>query len=70
MLKALVETERTDQIDLTNRVTIEVHTASFRTTRGYSVAAAILDEVAFWASEDAAEPKVSLWTCSRVQQRL
>ena len=35
---------------------IEVHTASFRTVRGYTVCAALLDEIAFWRSEESANP--------------
>src|SRR5262249_41186022 len=35
---------------------IEIHTASFRALRGYTVIGAVLDEVAFWRSEDAANP--------------
>lgn len=35
------------------RVAIEVHTASFRTVRGYTLLAAILDEIAFWQSDGA-----------------
>ena len=42
--------------DLTNRVTIEVATASFRKTRGYTLVAALCDEIAFWLSEGSAEP--------------
>jgi hypothetical protein len=56
MLRKLVEREAADAIDLSNRVTIEVHTASYRSTRGYTVAAFIGDEVAFWRSEDSANP--------------
>ena len=48
MLSQLIEAERQEGIDLANRVTIEVHTASFRTVRGYSVLAALLDELAFF----------------------
>jgi hypothetical protein len=43
-------------VELTTGVTIEVHTASFRSVRGYTVVAAVLDEVAFWRSEDSANP--------------
>ena len=43
-------------IELVGRVTIEVHTASFRTVRGYTVVAALLDELAFWRTEESANP--------------
>jgi hypothetical protein len=43
-------------MELEGRVTIEVHAASFRTVRGYTIVAALLDEIAFWRSEDSANP--------------
>jgi hypothetical protein len=39
LLKDLVQRETAEAIDLTCGTTIEVQTASFRSTRGYSVAA-------------------------------
>jgi phage terminase large subunit-like protein len=45
-----------DAIHLTNAVTIEVHTASYRAVRGYTVVAAVCDEIAFWPNDDAANP--------------
>jgi hypothetical protein len=56
MLTPLIESEAAERVDLRNRVTIEVHTASFRSTRGYSIVTGLLDELAFWPSDDAAEP--------------
>jgi len=56
MLARLIERQTADAIDLTNRVTIEIHTASFRSVRGYSIVGAVLDEVAFWRSEDSVNP--------------
>ena len=57
MLAQLIESETRESVSLRNRVVIEVHTASFRSTRGYSIAAALLDELAFFqTSEDSAEP--------------
>lgn len=53
MLKKLIARESTESIELTNRCAIEVFTASHRTTRGYTLACAILDEVAFWHSDGA-----------------
>lgn len=56
MLSRLIVAERADAIELSNSIDIEIHTASFRSTRGYSVVAALLDEIAFWPSEDSANP--------------
>jgi hypothetical protein len=50
------ERETAESFDLTNSVAIEVATASYRTTRGYTIAAALCDEIAFWPSDDAADP--------------
>jgi hypothetical protein len=60
MLRRVVEDETQETITLKNRVSIEIHTASFRSTRGYTIVAALLDEIAYWPSEDAAEPDVEV----------
>ena len=60
MLSRMVESRTSETINLNNRVTLEVHTASFRAVRGYAVAAAICDEVAFWRSEDSANPDTEI----------
>ena len=52
MLTPLVASQTAESITLNTGVVIEIHTASFRVTRGYSLVAAICDEVAFWRSED------------------
>lgn len=56
MLAALIDRRTTEAIHLTNRITIEVPTASFRAVRGYTVVAAICDELAYWRSEESANP--------------
>lgn len=56
MLKPLVVRETTEEIELSNGVSIEVGTASFRSTRGYTVVAALLDEIAFWRNDESANP--------------
>ena len=56
MLARLVERETADSFDLDNSTTIEIHTASFRSTRGYSIVAALCDEIAFWPTDDSAKP--------------
>ncbi len=60
MLAQTIEGETAESVDLANRVTIEIHTASFRTTRGYTVVAALCDEIAFWRTEDSASPDTEI----------
>ncbi|MCJ2068154.1 hypothetical protein MKK75_04900 [Methylobacterium sp. J-030] len=56
MLARMVERETADEFDLTNRVTIEVGTSSYRAVRGRTLAAALCDELAFWPSDTSASP--------------
>ena len=56
MLARLIESETRESIDLRNRITIEIHTASFRSTRGYAICAALLDEIGYWRQEESADP--------------
>jgi len=51
MLKKLIRKETADTIELWNRSQIEIATASHKGVRGYTLAAAICDEIAFWQSE-------------------
>jgi len=60
MLARMITGRTAESVTLASRVTIEVHTASFRAVRGYTVVAAVLDEVAFWRSEDSANPDVEI----------
>lgn len=46
-----IERELREGVELTNGIVIEIATASFRTVRGRTLVAAILDEAAFWRSE-------------------
>lgn len=48
MLRRMVLRENSEAIEFDNRAAIEVHTASHRSVRGYTLSAAILDECAFW----------------------
>ena len=59
-LKGMIENETQNGFDLDNSVTIEVGTASFRSTRGYTYAAVLADEIAFWRTDDAAEPDYAI----------
>jgi hypothetical protein len=61
MLAQLIEAETQESIQLRNRISIEIHTASFRSTRGYTIVAALLDEIAFWeVDEHSSEPDVEV----------
>jgi len=61
MLETMVVGSTRESIQLSNGVDLEVHTASFRAVRGYSVVAAVLDEVAFYSVEaDSAAPDSEL----------
>ena len=54
------------RITLLNRVRIEIGTASFRSTRGYTFAAVLADELAFWRSEESsANPDVEIMRAIR-----
>jgi hypothetical protein len=43
-----------DEIVLGNNITIEIQTASFRSVRGFTLIAALADEIAFWRSDEGA----------------
>jgi len=61
LLAPMIEEANAEKISLNNRVEIEISTASFRTTRGYSFAAILADEVAYWRSEESsANPDVEI----------
>lgn len=55
-LRDLVGREWSEGVELTNGIAIEVHTASWRSIRGYTVVAALCDEIAFWRSDDSVNP--------------
>jgi hypothetical protein len=55
-LRGLVERETGDTLCLSTGVDIEVRPASYRTIRGITAVAAIGDEIAFWRSDDSANP--------------
>lgn len=63
ILRELVEREVPADgiIDLTNGISIEIQTASFRTSRGYTLIAALCDEAAFWITDEgASNPDVEI----------
>jgi Phage tail lysozyme len=55
-LKDLVDGATSDTLSLATGIDISVRPASFRTIRGITAVAAICDEIAFWRSDDSANP--------------
>jgi hypothetical protein len=60
MLRKLVDRETTEAFDLSNSTSIEIMAASYRSLRGYTVIAALLDELAFWPTDDSANPDTEI----------
>ena len=54
MLSQLIAERRADELVLNNGIVLEVRSSSFRRIRGVTCVAAIMDETAFWKSEDSA----------------
>jgi hypothetical protein len=61
LLEPMIVHSDAETITLSNRVVIEITTASYRAARGYSFAAVLCDEVAFWRSDEtSANPDVEI----------
>jgi hypothetical protein len=60
LLKDMIERDTADSIDLTNSITIEIQTASYRSVRSYTLVACLADEAAFWQGDDSANPDVEV----------
>jgi hypothetical protein len=59
-LKQMVKAIGAESIELVNRVTIEVHSNSYRSVRGRSILCCIFDEAAHFRSENSASPDFEL----------
>ena len=55
-LHKLVAARTKETVEFTTNTAIEIATASMVTTRGYTLLGVICDEIAFWRSEDSAQP--------------
>jgi hypothetical protein len=60
-LASMIESETADTVTLSNGAVIAVASGSYRTVRGRSLLACIMDEVSFWRSEDSALPDVETY---------
>lgn len=56
MLARMIERDTNVGLELSNSISIEITTSSYRAVRGRTVVAALCDEIAFWQSEDSANP--------------
>lgn len=54
--KKMIVRETGEEIELSNRVTIAVKTSNFRSVRGFTLLACIMEELSFWRSEESANP--------------
>lgn len=53
MLRRMIVRENSEAMEFDNRAVIEITTASHRSVRGYTLAAVIADELAFWHTDGA-----------------
>jgi len=65
MLREMIAHETKEAIELTNGITIEIHSASFRAVRGYTIVGAVCDEIAFWPTDDSANPDTEILNALR-----
>jgi len=65
ILEGMIAGETREGIVLRNRVTLSVKTSSFRSVRGYTLLCAILEELAFWRSEESANPDKEILSAIR-----
>jgi hypothetical protein len=65
LLSQLIANRTRDKLELTSGITLEVRSASFRRIRGATCVAVLTDEVAFYKSEDSANPDVEILNAAR-----
>lgn len=66
LFQQYIAEELKESIQLTNQIKIEVMSASFRSIRGRSVVACLMDEIAFWRTADsAANPDNEILSAAR-----
>lgn len=65
VLRKLIAAQTADTLSLTNGIDIEVRAASFRKLRGITCVAVIATEIAFWMTDDSANPDVEILNAVR-----
>jgi hypothetical protein len=61
ILRQEIDTVTATEIRLRNGVVLAVHANSFRSVRGRTLAAVVLDEVAYWRDESSATPDIEVY---------
>jgi hypothetical protein len=61
MLRAMITRETALGFELSNSCDVEIATASYRAVRGRAIALVVLDEVAFFQSENSASPDLEIY---------
>ena len=61
----MVVREQDELLQLSNCINIEITTNSFRSVRGYTIVAALLDEVAYWRNDESVNPDSETLTAMR-----
>jgi hypothetical protein len=64
MLRSMVTSKLKESVEL-GRIRIEIHTCSFKATRGYTLIGVIADELAFWNSDASANPDTEVLAALR-----
>jgi phage terminase large subunit-like protein len=61
ILRREIVNAKASEIELRNNIVIAVHSNSFRTVRGRTLLACIMDEVSFWRDESSATPDLETY---------
>lgn len=61
ILTQLIRNAGAEEITLGNGLAIEIRSGNFRTVRGRTLVAAVLDEVSYWRSEESSNPDVETY---------
>jgi hypothetical protein len=65
LLRPLIKERKSEELALTNGVVIEVRAPTLRGVRGVTCVAVICDEIAFWRSEESANPDAEILAAVR-----
>jgi hypothetical protein len=61
MLKAMIQRETANGFELSNGCDVVIGTSSYRAVRGRAIALCVLDEIAFFQSENSASPDLEIY---------